>query len=142
MNEVTEAVVDPVFGPVICAYSRANAIDDGVLVDVSAMAREAGFKFPVALTRAAWEDCVAWDKADNDRKGICNDEDGRLWDVLWMARVAVRALRDSAERLTVSLLRVPREGRGRRARMVRLTAVIGPGDTPEPVITIGFDSDF
>ena len=31
-------------------YSRADALRDGVLVDVSATAREAGIRFPVALT--------------------------------------------------------------------------------------------
>jgi hypothetical protein len=34
-------------------YTRADALRDGVLVDVSATAREAGFRWPVALTRAA-----------------------------------------------------------------------------------------
>ena len=35
-------------------YTRADAIRDGALIDVSATAREAGFKFPVALTAAVW----------------------------------------------------------------------------------------
>jgi hypothetical protein len=34
----------------IYAYTRAQALADGVLVDVSQMAREAGFKFPTAIT--------------------------------------------------------------------------------------------
>ena len=36
------------------AYTRAQAIEDGCLVDVSETAREAGFKVPVALTAAVW----------------------------------------------------------------------------------------
>ena len=36
------------FAPVISAYTRAQAIEDGILVDVSETAREAGFKIPVA----------------------------------------------------------------------------------------------
>jgi hypothetical protein len=40
-------------------YSRAQAIADGVLIDVSEATKEAGFKFPVALTAAAWAQCVA-----------------------------------------------------------------------------------
>ena len=43
---------------IVHRYTRADALADGVLVDVSAVAREAGIKFPVALTRAAWERCV------------------------------------------------------------------------------------
>jgi hypothetical protein len=33
-------------------YSRADAIRDGVLIDVSAADRDAGFTYPVALTAA------------------------------------------------------------------------------------------
>ena len=33
-------------------YTRADALRDGVLIDVSAVAREAGIRYPVALTRA------------------------------------------------------------------------------------------
>ena len=40
-------------------YSREEAIRDGVLIDVSPMAREAGIRHPVALTAAAWDRCVA-----------------------------------------------------------------------------------
>jgi hypothetical protein len=37
----------------ISAYSRSEALADGLLVDVTETAREAGFLYPVALTRAA-----------------------------------------------------------------------------------------
>jgi hypothetical protein len=40
-------------------YTRTDALRDGVLIDVSATAREAGFKYPVALTAAACAKCVA-----------------------------------------------------------------------------------
>ena len=43
------------FGEPISIYTRAQAIEDGVLVDVSESAREAGFKFPVAVTRTVWD---------------------------------------------------------------------------------------
>jgi len=39
---------------IIYAYTRAQAIEDGELVDLSETAREAGIKFPVAVTRAVW----------------------------------------------------------------------------------------
>src|SRR3954465_10255376 len=66
-------------------YSRADALRDGVLVDVSATAREAGIRFPVALTRAVWERGVAVPPGV-----LCQDEAGRLWDVLWLLACAVR----------------------------------------------------
>jgi hypothetical protein len=32
-------------------YSRADAIRDGVLIEVSSTARQAGIRFPIALTQ-------------------------------------------------------------------------------------------
>jgi hypothetical protein len=64
----------------IHSYTRADALRDGVLIDVSPAAREAGIRYPVALTRAAWQRCV------KVPRGVpCQDEEGRLWDVLWGA---------------------------------------------------------
>jgi len=122
-----------IFGEAISTYTRAQAIEDGVLVDVTEAAREAGFRFPVAMTRAAWEDCVSWSDADNKRQTY-QDEAGRLWDVLWMASVAVR--RNSGSEVRFQLYRVPRGGRGVRPRLVTLDMYCGPGDEGEPVITI------
>src|SRR5205807_3262267 len=50
--------IHPVFGELIHCSSRADALADGTLVDVSEVAREAGIRYPVALTRAVWEACV------------------------------------------------------------------------------------
>lgn len=119
----------------IHSYSRAQAIRDGVLVDVTETAKETGFKIPVALTSAVYEDCVAWTEADNDRKNTLQDEKGRLWDVLWMSFLAARKSLDS-QRVPVRLVRVRREGPGDQPRLVDLVMVVGPGDEGEPVITI------
>jgi len=66
-------------------YTRADAIRDGALIDVTATAREAGFKNPVALTAAAWAKCVAVPAGVT-----CQDEAGRLWNILWLLACAVR----------------------------------------------------
>ena len=132
---------DNPFGPPICRYTRAQAIDEGVLVDVSNPAAEAGFKVPVALTGAAWADCVKWSEEDSRRQTPQN-ESGRLWDVLWMAYVAIsgaRRLLDSLppeSHLLYRLVRVPRGGRATVPREVTLKLVSGPGDAGEHVITI------
>lgn len=145
MNAHDTALAAEIFGDPIYTYTRADAFADGYLVDVTQTAREAGFRFPSAITRAAWNDCVAWDDDDTRRKHWPQDESGRLWDVLTMARFYMRAAvrRDpDADRFVFRVLRVPREGRGTKARVVTLVAHIGPGDSAEPVITIGFASDF
>ncbi len=119
---------------IICAYTRAQAIEDGVLVDVSETAMEAGFVYPVAMTAAAWADCVAWGDEDT-RRQVPQDEFGRLWDVIWMAKVAVKQGKGGTQ-LLYPLHRVPRGGKAQKPRLTHLKLVCGPGDTPEPVITI------
>lgn len=114
---------------VIYSYSRAQAITDGALVDVSDMAKEAGFRYPVAMTAAAWNDCVAW---PGSSRSAGQSESGRLWDVLWMTKLAIKGA--DGDRVMVRVLRVP--ARGGRAAPAALQAVVGPGDCWEPVITI------
>lgn len=128
---------DNLFGGVIFSYSRKQAIEDGALVDVSETAKEAGFAFPVAVTRAVWEDCVAWGEEDTKRQTY-QDESGRLWDVLWMAKLAARR---GGQEIRFQLHRVPRGGRGRKARLATLKAHCGPGDSAEPVITIMLENE-
>lgn len=132
MNE--NQTVTELFGEVIYRYTRAQAIEDGVLVDVSETAREAGFRWPVAMTSAAWADCVAWSEEDNHRQ-VYQDESGRLWDVLWMAFVAIRSAPGGTQ-LEYQLYRVPRDGKSVEARLTSLKLLCGPGDAGEPVVTI------
>lgn len=121
---------------IISTFSRADALADGVLVDVSQLAREAGFTVPVAMTRAAWEDCAEWTEEDSRRKCAHQDQTGRLWDVLTMAHIGARRAQRGQSRTLFQLYRVPRQGRGVRPRLVALALVISAGDSGEPVITI------
>jgi hypothetical protein len=119
----------------IHSYSRAQAIADGTLAEVPAgIAAEAGWTCHVAMTRAAWEDCVAWDEADNARKGSVQDEAGRLWDVVWMSSRFAKGKKSG--RALFPVHRVPRTGRAIVPRKVILAAVAGPGDAGELTITI------
>lgn len=136
---------------IIYAYTRAQAIEDGVLADVSETAREAGIRFPVAVTEAVWERYVEFD-------GRCfgQSQSGRLWDILWMLRCAIPRARDASlirYRLHVAIPGTvpwaenegpPERGSGLRKskhRLVTLKAVCGPGDTAEPVVTIMLPSE-
>ncbi len=134
-NQDIESGEHPFFGEIISTYTRAQAIADGVLVDAGAMAKEAGYKWPVALTAAAWSDCVAWTDADSDAQ-VHQDASGRLWDVLFMGAYAIRAHGRSGDRLNFSLYRVPRDGCSTEPERVTLKLIVGPGDDGEPVITI------
>ena len=44
-----EKTTESIFGDVISTYTRAQALEDGVLIDPGTMAAEAGFKWPVAI---------------------------------------------------------------------------------------------
>ena len=70
---------DSPFGPVIYSYTRAQAVADGVQVEVTKTAQEAGIKFPMFLTRAVFDNYVAVPEGVTGQ-----DEAGRLWDVVWM----------------------------------------------------------
>jgi hypothetical protein len=114
---------------VIFLYSREQAIEDGVLVDVTDTAREAGFLIPVALTRAVWDCFVA---VPDGVEG--QDESGRLWDVLVMLRFAIGQGAGGKElRFRLHVRNDNREG---DPSLVELKAVCGPNDDASPCITV------
>ena len=80
----------------IHTYTRADAIRDGFLVDVSGDARSIGFKYPVALTQAVWLACVEWDAANSSQ-----NEEGRLYDILFVASIALRKAQGSQVSFTL-----------------------------------------
>ena len=128
------------FGPVVHAYTRAQAIEDGILVDVSETAREAGFRIPVAVTRTVWNRIVALPEG---YRGF-QDERGRLWDVLWMARhYALRASDSDRVRMCVLVRDIRKDLRDshRPPRRHCPVVAIGAGDAGEPVVTVMFPED-
>ena len=116
--------------PIFASYTRAEALEDGVLVDVTTTAKEAGSRYPVALTRAVFEKYV---RVPN---GVsCQDEDGRLWDILNMLLWGIRRAKgknSDCVRFTVHVA----QAEGARPTSVELKALCGPGDEAEPVITV------
>jgi hypothetical protein len=134
----------------ISSYTRRQAIEDGVLIDVSDTAREAGFKFPVAVTSTVWARYV------EVPEGAVPGQDvrGRLWDIVWMlkagiARTASNDLSQIDYQLYVAMPDrgdwqsnedVPLKGNSGMSRathrLVSLKALCGPGAAAEPVITI------
>jgi len=105
----------------ISVYSRASAIDDGVLIDVTPAARIVGFPIPVAMTIAAWDDCLT---GSDDNTPL--EENQRLRDVLRGAIIAAK-LKD---------FNVVCSSDSGETSLITLTMHIGPGDEGEPVVTI------
>lgn len=114
---------------VISTYTRAEAIADGTLIDVTSTAREMGIKLPVAVTCSVWERYVMLTPA---ALRACNDQRGRLWDLLWMFRTAAQR-EPKASEIIFSLYVVTDST---KPSLVELKAICGPGDNAEPVITI------
>lgn len=120
----------------VYAYTREQALADGVLVDVSKMAQEVGFKVPVAVTAAVWNSYAEWTDEDTKRQTI-QDTEGRLWDMLWMLLLKIKLNRGAHTNCVFfEFLVVPRGGKGQRARLTKLKALMGPGDNMDPVMTI------
>ncbi len=119
---------------VIYTYTRAQAIEGGVLVDVTSTAKEAGFKIPVAVTQRVWAEVIT---PDDDARQTGETETGRLWDVLWMLHVAIRSQQAASSQVHYAVL-VTEDG---DLRKVILKALCGPGDHGEPAITIMFPDE-
>ena len=125
----------------IHTYTRRQAIEDGVLVQLSGpgyegdpwipkMVADCGYRFPVAMTATAFAKCVELTPA---AKRACNDLKGRLWDVLWMLKLAVGRSRPDQDTVYFDVWCVVNRV---KPQEVRLKSVCGPGDDAEPVLTI------
>jgi hypothetical protein len=115
----------------VYTYTRADAVADGIQVEVTKTAREAGITYPVFLTRGVYDQYVT---VPPDLSG--QDEQGRLWDIVWMLRFAITKAH-AAERYIAVALYVRNSDR-EPARLVKLHATCGPLDIddPSPAITV------
>jgi hypothetical protein len=115
---------------IISTYTRAQAVADGMQVEVTKTAQEAGIRFPVFLTRTVFEAYVAVPEGVTGQ-----DEPGRLWDILWLTRMAIKIAPPFAVRVPV-VLYVRNDNRA--SRPVRLLAVCSATDIDDarPAITI------
>lgn len=111
---------DDLFGEVIFSYTRAQAIADGVLVDLSAIdAIKQHWKLPFACTAAVWA------IVEPALEGDGQDVNGIFHDVSTVAKLVLSP--DAQEvRFNVTI--------GRTSHALKLH--IGPGDTAAPVLTL------
>jgi hypothetical protein len=137
-----ELLAEQPFGPIIFSYTRAQAIEDGVLVDLTGqdesakLVREAGFKLPVAMTATAFSEAVG---PIGSELPAGQSWRGRLWDVLMLLRHAV-ALNRNTDRVNFQVS-VDVDGTGQNRKTVKLWALVGPGDTADPLLTIMLEGE-
>lgn len=127
--ELGEWVIET-FGDVLSTYTRAQAIEDGILVDGNVgdlgEVTVQHYKYPVAMTASVYgimERAVANEKYMNDLKGVWHD-------ILWMSRVNSRQISPYERHFIVIIT-----GAGRQ-RNWEFKIVAGAGDSGEPVYTI------
>jgi hypothetical protein len=118
---------------VISTYSRAQAIDDGALVDLmqdDAMAKlcHEHYNFPIACTAALWELIEQAINAPNSG----NDLLGVLHDILWMSRVKKKAVSNDGNSWLFEVLII---ATGLQP-IHTLKLVFHQGDHEEPVLTL------
>jgi hypothetical protein len=99
---------------VVSTYTRAEAIGDGTLVDITEDARILGIKYPVAVTGTAFHEL---------------SEASENWLVNLLLDYMEYAVKTSGDRFWFTCLGV------------KLWALCGPGDTPEPVVTIMLEGE-
>ena len=112
------------FGDVIYSYTRKQAIDDGVLVDLTAIS---------GATRQVWKHHMActdtvWAIIESATAQPGQDLEGILHDIAFMAMVTARTQSDRSDTVRFQVIIAGKKH--------ALKMIIGPGDTAEPVLTL------
>lgn len=117
------------FGEAIYQFTRADAINCGVLIDLTANYPEECrlYRYPVACTASVW----AMVEQATASRNHCNSAAGVVWDILFMSQKGIFS-RPDEQTVVFSVIIT---GIGRK-RYHTLKALCGPGDDMEPVITI------
>lgn len=121
---------DPFLDAVAHAYSRQQALEDGVLVD--AMQTPLGevsrqhYRWPIAMTAGVW---AVIQRAANNPKTY-NDLSGVWHDILWLSQATGQPLSPTEQLVTVTIT-----GAGRRRRW-QFKLVSSPDDDGQPCLTV------
>ena len=127
---------DKAFGNVIYSYTRAQAIEDGVLIDVTAKAKATGFKVHTVVTDNLYRQYV--EVPSGLDRSFGQSSTGRLHDLLTLAMFAARASKGT-DRVYFKVDFLMEPG---RTETVQVIAHIGPGDDCViPVLTIMLPED-
>lgn len=111
--------MEDLFGEAIYTYTRKQAIEDGVLVDLGRVAKEF-YKFQVCVTASIWAEIMTAAKAGHDLRGIVRD-------VLWMSqRFITKRISESEHYFRVEIAGTTHDYK----------LMVHGGDFGQPVITI------
>jgi hypothetical protein len=117
---------------VVSCYTRANAIADGVLIDVTERACQVGFKLPTVVTATVWSSII--------EMGNAEIESLRL--TAFLARCCSEAIYSSKQRPNARRVNFSYGDENLPVSSMHNVIIdIGPGDNAEPVLTIMFPCD-
>ncbi len=131
--------MENIFGEVVSQYSRKQAIEDGVLVDVTGMAGELGLigsTVPIAVTSRLWHDYIV--PADALAR-MGQTIEGRLFDLLLIYRwVSGKNICETIQFDVVFLMLVDHRA---VSETVTVKAVSEPGNEGEVVVTLMLEGE-
>lgn len=128
--------------PIISMYTRQQAIEDGVLVDVSERMPEYHLRIPVALTRAVWDEYVTPDT--RSVSWSAQSIEGRLHDTLFLLAGPLRYVLKSQKWID----KFNRDGqvtfyykvgyvlKEKQNRTIQLKVVLSLDENYRPVVTV------
>ncbi|MBI4805526.1 MAG: hypothetical protein HY795_09850 [Desulfovibrio sp.] len=120
--------------PIVFSYTRAQAIDDGVLIDVTTEAKEYGFNLPFVMGDNLFNRYVT---PPPGLEGEGQSLEGRLHDLMTLAALSARkGLQQDQVEFEVLFLMNP----GKHEK-VQVVLHVGPGDHGEPVLTLCLPED-
>jgi len=128
--------------PIISMYTRQQAIEDGVLVDVSDVAKsEYGINLPLAFTRAVWDEYIT-----PDPRSVSWGQSirGRLHDALFMLLPYLKHVtrdqkwidkfnRDGSVTFYYKVIFIMKE---KQQRTIQLKVVLSLDENYRPVVTV------
>jgi len=132
-----ELYADQPMGPIIFSYTRKQAIEDGVLMDLcqpvyEPMLKMLGFKIHIAITATAFHEAVG------DPEAMAKERPGDVlrgvWTMLKVIREEIGRSKEGVDRIHFQLPRPP-------GKPCALWVHIGPGDEGEPVLTIMLEGE-
>ena len=114
--------------PIIYAYTKQQAIADGVYIDVTDAAQLAGFRIPVFITCGVRDACIRVLGVDD------REVNARLWVFLSRLYVAIERAKPTDSRVS---LRLPVKGPDVPPHLVDLIVAIEPDPkTLEPYLVV------
>jgi hypothetical protein len=119
-----ELQADQPFGPIIFSYTRKQAIEDGVLVDVTELAREEGYRIPVAMTGTLYGEAIRRPAGAKPPEGVEVNPDTAIRWLLKRLRLEIATNMREDDRVSFMM------------GEISAWALCGPGDDGEAVLTI------